>query len=234
MTNQIISFNTILNELKQVPLEVWGRYAIERDILYKKVKPEEYDQLIYEADQCGILYAKKIIEETKSKDPFQIADKLGINVTMGDSKPGSKRIVFATFTTPNNVILMQTPILKTVQFVTNIEDIDHSDFTNQKIKEVLLSHELFHYIENKYKKEIYTQTKKITLWKLFGYEHKSNLRVLSEIAAMAFARTLGDIKYSPYMYDVIMYYPYDKAGASRIFNHIMKIKNEYEKGDLNV
>lgn len=230
MTNQEVSFNTMLQELKKLPIEVWGRYAIQRDILYRKIKPETYDELIHDADACGVLYAKKIIEETQTKDPFKIADKLGIQVNIGDSKPGSKRIVFATFTTPNQVTLMRTPIAKTARFASNLEDINTEDFSNQKIQNVLLSHEIFHYVENKYKKEIYTQTKKITLWKLFGYEHKSNLRVLSEIAAMAFARTLGDIEYSPYMYDVIMYYPYDKLGASRMYEHIMNISKEYQKG----
>ncbi|CCV63963.1 conserved hypothetical protein [Alteracholeplasma palmae J233] len=223
-----IELKKIINDLKHIPIQVWGRYAIKRDILYNKIKESEYDDLILNAHECGIFYANKIKDELEEKDPFKIADKLNIKISEEENKPGSKRLVFATFTTPNKVVLMKTPIYKIINHTQKLDNENKIDFDVTTIKSILLTHEIFHFIENKYKKEIYTQNKQIVLWELLGYKHKSNLRVLSEIAAMSFAQTLSGVLYSPFMIDIIMLYPYNKEGAVKLYKSILEINRKWE------
>ena len=56
------NFEIMVDNLEKIDILVWGRYAIQRDILYKKIKKEDYDDLILNANECGIEYAKKIME----------------------------------------------------------------------------------------------------------------------------------------------------------------------------
>ena len=59
----------------------------------------------------------------------------------------------------------------------------------------MLAHELFHFVEEKYKDEIFTKQEKIRLWSLGPLHNDSTVIVLSEIAAMAFAQAITGIPY---------------------------------------
>lgn len=61
---------------------------------------------------------------------------------------------------------------------------------------VLLAHELFHLVEERHKKEIYTHTEKIELWHVGLCVNRSNVIAFSEIAAMAFAAEITE--FPPY------------------------------------
>ena len=89
------------------------------------------------------------------------------------------------------------------------------------IADVLLLHELFHSIEEKYKNEIYTKTEKIRLWSLGFIHYNSCLIALSEIAAMSFAFSYSGIKFSPYLLDVLLVYGYSTNEASGLYEEMI-------------
>lgn len=219
------NFEIMVDNLEKIDILVWGRYAIQRDILYKKIKKEDYDDLILNANECGNEYAKKIMEEFNTNDPLEICENYNIKIIEGETKPGTQKLLLASFTTSNKIFISTPPIAKAYKL---LKGLNKSYYSKMALKDTILSHELFHYVENKYKKEIYTQTKKIVLWKIFGFKSTSNLRVLSEIAAMSFAKTLANVEFSPYMLDIIMLYPYDKKKTLDLYENIIKIKDEYE------
>lgn len=90
------------------------------------------------------------------------------------------------------------------------------------IKSLLLAHELFHFVEEKYKKEIFTKQEKIRLWSLGPLHNDSTIIALSEVAAMAFAQAITGIPYSPYVMDVFLVYGYSPEEASGLYEEIME------------
>ena len=71
-----------------------------------------------------------------------------------------------------------------------------SFFPAADLKDVLMAHELFHGIEYRKRKQIFTQTEKIELWRR-PFSNKSKILCLSEMAAMAFAKRMTGISCSP-------------------------------------
>ena len=90
------------------------------------------------------------------------------------------------------------------------------------IAKLLLGHELFHFVEEKYKKEIWTRTYKIELWAPKPLHNRSGVSVLGEIAAMSFAKTLTGISYSPYVMDAFLVYGYSPEAASGLYEEMME------------
>ena len=86
---------------------------------------------------------------------------------------------------------------------------------------LLLAHELFHYVEEQYKREIFTKTEKIDLPTIPPFKNRSTVRSLDELAGMAFARELNNLPYSPYLLDVMLMYGYSQDGAIRLYEEIM-------------
>ena len=93
----------------------------------------------------------------------------------------------------------------------------------ENLTNTLLAHELFHAVEERHVKEIYTRTERVELWRK-PFSNKSTISCLSEIAAMAFAGKLLDLKVSPYMLDVLLVYSYDKNAAWGLYDEIMNIR----------
>lgn len=227
--NKTTPLKEIIDTLSSLDDRVFGRYAIENDLLYRKIKKEQYHELISKSIECGREYGLKIMEEAKSDNATEIAKYLGVKILEKGGKTGAKRLLFASFTTPNLVTIMKNPIEQTQSLTKRINKDIGVSFGYDNLYNILLSHEVFHFVENKYKKEIYTQTEKILLWELLGFENRSNLRVLSEIAAMSFAKTISGVEYSPFLLDVVLHYPYDKSGAINVYERILNIAETVQK-----
>lgn len=90
------------------------------------------------------------------------------------------------------------------------------------ITSLLLAHELFHYVEETRKKEIFTRTHQIRLWSLGPLHNDSGIMILGEIAAMAFAQKLVGIPYAPYVMDVFLVYGYSPEEASGLYEEMMQ------------
>ena len=76
------------------------------------------------------------------------------------------------------------------------------------------------------KKEIYTRTEKVELWRR-PFSNRSSIVCLSEIAAMAFAAQMTGIEVSPYMLDVLLVYAYDQnAGVGAVRGSVQSAAEE--------
>ena len=94
---------------------------------------------------------------------------------------------------------------------------------HMKPAKVILSHEIFHCLEDKYSSEIFTRTEKIRLWSLGPLHNDSGIYALGEIAAMAFAQALNHLYYSPYVMDVFLVYDYSAEDASGLYEEMMTL-----------
>lgn len=220
----------MIDRLKNVSDEAWGNYVLKRDILYRRIKKEEMNALIFESIDCGKSYGEKIKSNQKSVNIHELALNMGLKITEGETKPGAKRLTFAVFTTPNHITIMNTPLRKVANDIKFLNEEDQKIFSTGQLRNLLLAHEMFHFIEEKYKKEIYTKNKKILLWSLFGIKNTSTLRSLSEIAGMYFAKEMTGFPYSPMMLDVILFWPFDKLAATNLYQYIVEIDENIRNG----
>lgn len=139
-----------------------------REEISKALKPiadGQRVQLMHKSVQCGYEYADKIAEEYGTDDPVQIAKKMGMVVTYPEFPERTDRVLFAEFKPSNQIRIYMDAVYKAKNL---LRDRKTAKILTDKlnVSKLLLSHELFHYIEEKYKDTIFTRTEKIRLWEL--------------------------------------------------------------------
>ena len=104
-------------------------------------------------------------------------------------------------------------------------------FGNTDVPEMLLAHELFHFLQGK-DPTLYVNRKLIVLWRLFGYERRSRILSLEEVASMAFAQRLLGMAVNPYVFDVLMLLPRFPEQAGELYRTIMTLQEEVTANGL--
>lgn len=155
------------------------------------------------------------------RDPEKLAKQLGLNVDYPDMPQNAERVLFAEFREPNNIHIYMDGVRKGRALLSE-PGVSHALTGQLDIAKLLLGHELFHFVEEKYKKEIWTRTYKIELWAPKPLHNRSGVSVLGEIAAMSFAKTLTGISYSPYVMDAFLVYGYSPEAASGLYEEMME------------
>ncbi|MDF2908852.1 MAG: hypothetical protein K0R34_4173 [Herbinix sp.] len=228
-----VGLEEMLHDLLEMDDDTWGLYAFTREILNKRIQPDQKLDMIAKANACGKEYAHLVMQETGSKDIPTIADHFKLKVEFHDTSMIGKRVLFARFTPPVQIEIMKEPILRAVAKLSEDDSILVEHFQQNDIIDIILGHEVFHFIEEEHLHRIYTRTEKILLWKFMGFENRSVIRTLGEIGAMAFVRELMGLSYSPFILDVLLYYCYDPASAEKIYqdvlaNQVRKVRNTIE------
>lgn len=216
-----ITLRDMVHHLLQVDDETWGRYAFSRELLKKRIQPGQQTEMIAHAIACGKQYARRIILEHGTRDAGEIAGKLKLKVEFRDVSLVGKRVVFASYAPPDQIIILKEPVDQAVQLIAEEEPRIVELFSQKGIMNTILGHELFHFVEEKFEQEIYTRTEKILLWNFLGLKNYSTIRTLSEIGAMAFTQELNELEYSPFLLDVLLYFGYDAANARKIYGDVL-------------
>lgn len=202
-----------LNHLKGVSDVAWGLYAFSRDVLKDKVGLSDQVSLSLAAIEDAEMQARKI-RESVSSDPWEIAQSFSLSVTKSDNEMGRNGLLFALFTPPDKIEIMNEPLDRIFS-----DEYLSSAFDRKSLESLILSHELFHFVEEK-DSQIFSRKTKVTNFRFFRFETKSTLRCLSELEAMYFAKFLTGFEYSPYILDIIAYYNYQEDVAEKLFNEI--------------
>ena len=211
--------------LQKVSDECWGLYLLSRDMLCDRIPPDRKPEMIKKSISCGDEYARRTLMETGRHTADNIQKFYRIKVNFINKSQTNKQMVFANFTSPNEITIMKQPLEKYEKFLSSLSNSDAATLpTVTEVRDLLFGHELYHYMEERYQDEIYTRTEKIRLWKLLCFKNESPIRALGEIAAMAFARTLTQISYFPALLDVLLPFCYNTNYAFRIYKDIMAIR----------
>lgn len=205
----------IAKHLSQVDDLSWGMYAFSRDILRDKVDETEKKMMIEKAVRCGYETADRAIKSLGTLNPWEMAEKLKLKVEFMDSGQIADRVLFALFTPPDRIQIMKEPIELAVK-----SGMLDGLVTEEQMKRLILGHEIFHYLEEE-EEGIYTRNEKVLLWKLFGYENKSTIRALSEIAGMYFSKKINKFSYSPFALDILLYYNYNSNEALKMYREVL-------------
>lgn len=210
----------IAEDLVQIPDEQWGRYAFAREPLNGKFSDAQRDDLTRQAIACGREYADKVAQEYGTRDVNQLAGHLGMAVDYPDMPQARDRVLFAEFRVPNKIHIYMDGVNKGRDLLR--EPGVYEAMGDLNISKVLLGHELFHCVEDRYAKEIWTKTYRIDLWGIGGLRNRSRVDVLGEIAAMAFTQALNDLPYSPYVLDAFLVYGYSPDAACDLYEEMMQ------------
>lgn len=211
----------MLKDLVEIPPVEWFGYVFSREPLNGKFEDGQRRRWMVQSIACGKEYAVKVCREYGCSEPAALAGAMGMNVSYPDYPEKTDRVLFAEYREPDTIRIYMDAVKKARKFLAKPEIMEV--LTDKlDIAGLLLAHELFHNVEEKYKKEIFTRTEKVRLWSLGPFHNDSTVIALSEIAAMAFAGELTGLPYSPYVMDVFLVYGYSPEEASGLYEEMME------------
>lgn len=216
----IYPLHTILSDLMEIQQDDWAEYAFSRDPVNGKLSSEQRLEFFQTAYECGKTAAQEYKEKYQTEDPRKLAKKLKLILEYPLIPQNADRVLFAEFVEPNHIYVYMDGVRKAKKRIQqeSLEYLLPEDFD---ISAVLLSHELFHVVEDEKKDDIWTSTFKIELRKDKWFKNKIRLVVLSEIAAMGFAQEMTQIPFSPYVLDAFLVYGYSPKAASALYEEMM-------------
>jgi hypothetical protein len=215
----------LIGNLKAANENIWGLYTFKRDPLCNKVTDKEKAEMIEKANACGREEAIALKEKYGVKTCREYAEILGLTIFEIEERNSDDYILFAKFNSPNKISICINNVKKAEEMVKK-ENLNLL-IDGVKIDDVLIAHEMFHFIEGK-NKEIYTRKTKIRLWQLGPLKNDSGLVALGEIAAMAFAKELLQLSYYPNLFDILLLHPHDEKRAKALYDEVYVMKgNDY-------
>ena len=134
----------ILLELKHVPHEIWKQYIISKDLYARHFKADDYAFIAKKATEVGNALAENTLAKYGSIS--EILSSMNLNLSYGtkDQFLMPNKINFAQYY--NNSILMSQEFIHAIES-DKAELIDI--FGDFEIEDLIISHELFHYFEEK-------------------------------------------------------------------------------------
>ena len=211
----------MVTELCLLDSESWGRYAFGRDPLCGRISMEQKSAWISQANECGRAEARELRAGFGAHTAREYADLLHVRIEEKDSCGADDYTTFASFQEPDLITLYRYNVDAAGRLVAEngLSDLLQS----VDIESMLIFHELFHVVESR-DPAIFTRTAKVVLWKVGPLKNASTLVALSEIAAMAFAQESLSIRYSPYVFDVLLPWQANPQQAQKLYHTIMNFR----------
>ena len=221
ISDEPFAMRKMVENLCLLSIESWGGYAFGRDPLCGRVGEEQKHAWIRQANECGRARARELRAGFGTRTAREYADLLHVRIEEENSCGANDYITFASFREPDLITLYLSNIDSASRLIT---ENDLSDLLQSvDIESMLIFHELFHVVESR-DSAIFTRATKMVLWKLGPFKNTSALVALSEIAAMAFAQESLSIRYSPYVFDVLLPWQANPQQAQKLYHRIMDFR----------
>lgn len=208
----------IVRDLTNIPQANWWRYAFSREPMNGRFCDEERQAMYQQAVACGERYAQACQKQYGTIPMEELAEKLGLDLVFQDRPQSSSRIVFADFQEPGTIHVYEDGLEKGEALLAQ-PDVKNAFGCDVDIASVLIAHELFHVLELR-DPAIWTRTHSVVLWKAGWFTNRSPVAVLSEIAAMAFAKWMTGLPFSPYVLDAFLVYGYSESASSALYEEM--------------
>lgn len=214
----------LIRDLSRIPKENWWKYAFSREPMNGRFSDAQRMGFYLSALECGKQQADKIFEIYGDIKPEELAQKLNLKVEYPQMPQAKSRILFAEFAEPNTVRVYKDGLEKGA-LINKSETMPKWLPEGTEIKDILIAHELYHVLEQR-DKSIWSESYRISLWKIGPVENKSPIAVLSEIAAMAFAERMNHLNFSAYLFDAFLVYGYSAKAASALYDEMIAAAKE--------
>jgi len=215
----VAAIEEVMRDICALGWQDWRDYAFAREPLNGRLDDALRAELMERARTCGESWARRCARDARSASPLEIAEKLGATVTFAEKPHGQDRVTFAEFTEPDE-IYVYTDALDKAEDLLDTPGVLEAAGPKMRPQELLVAHEVFHLIELRHARDIWTQTYRLDI-KLGPFRNPSRLSVLGELAAMSFAQTLTGVGCSPYVLDVLLTYAYSPAAGTTLYNEVM-------------
>lgn len=213
-------FNRFIESIHEISEDQFNYAAFKNDVLAKKIGDELAKEYIENAKNVGVKWGKHY--KAKNKDLFSLFEQENIHYSFGDFAITEYETIFAEFKSPNNIVINSNVMDMYDELVNQTNYSEH--LSKAIIIKVIFAHEFFHYIEEDNIETIATRNTEITLWRFLGYNHRSTMLFMSEIAAMYFAKEYLDLQFAPYLISLLLMYVVDEEKAYQIYENINQIK----------
>lgn len=212
-----MKISEMMDNLYEITEEAYGEYAFEREPLKRKINSKQRKEMIQKAIMCGREEAKEFRHRFGVETPKTLYEKLGLHISYSPEESAKYQIVFAQFIEPNQIVVFQDVLYRIEELQARESLTIRGHYT---VEEIMLAHELFHFVESLEEQTIYTRTERIELWHR-PFSNKSPIAVLSEIGGMAFAKELLGLDFCPFMLDVLLLYAFDTKSAEALHKKII-------------
>jgi hypothetical protein len=215
-TTDNLDLKGMLFSLSRLAQEDYCQYVFSQDRFGQLVSPDEKKRLMNLAITCGISIAKKTVERYNA-DVFDLIEENGLKIRRVKNLVVMEKDLCGWY--KDRVITIAESVVSAARYT--IDRFDLADLVEcQNIEEIILCHELYHYYESIL--PLFTSTYKLILWKIGPIKNRASLACLSETAAMAFAKKITGVSYSPYMLNILFCWNNSKAGARRLYRRIQE------------
>jgi len=217
--------SVMLDALMKIDTYFFGAYAFSRDIMRGRCNTSMRQEYTRQAVLCGKEYALQIRNQYGGQSCLAISEKLGLAVQFLEKPLGGGKVLFAQYKEPDEITIFTDCTIKAQRA---FEKLDLNDsFKKTDIQEILIAHELFHYLEYRDRETIITRKTCVTLPGFIGWKRTANLTAISEIAGMSFAQEMTGIAFSPYVLDVFFSYLYNPEVAYSLYGEMVKLTGSW-------
>lgn len=166
---------------------------LKQDLLYHKIPQEKIPYFVREALAAGRQKAK----EQSNRDIFALYRQAKIAIQEEDHDgvyfKVEMRAQYESDRKGNHRVFLYLASLNKLA--------SDNGITVKKMKEIILTHEYFHYLEDQEKFDVAEHLASIETMKVLGVSRKAKIRRASEIAANAFTKEFLQLAYLPSYYD---------------------------------
>ncbi len=170
-----------------------GLHELQNDLLFARIPPERYPQLIEGAWQTGRETAWRYIRQYGTCDPEELAVRLGL--TLAEQEQGwvapEYRICSEYYSNPRRIILYRDTIRGELEKLKAKGIGRYEDYA--AIRPLFIAHELFHHIEC-HDIGLTSRRDKLTVFRWGPFRLTSGIKALSEIGAHGFTKTLLNLE----------------------------------------
>lgn len=209
-----------VSELLQLTDLDWVRYAFLSEPLVNRISNEKRNQYSQETTRDAIRLAQDIRRQFGDVSTEQLLKRLNINYLVKSAQGGGGFSMFACFEEPNTITVFKDNADATDKLID--ENGLREVLGNIKTVDVLISHELYHFLEFT-REDVYSAQQKMKVWQIGPFKNVSRIKCLGEIGAMSFARELLGLTYSPNIFNVMMLYAQNPVSAERLFKRITEL-----------
>lgn len=218
-----VSLERVVCDLCPVAEVDWFLYAFSREPLNGRLTDELRLGLMRDAIACGQEQARAHAERFGTSHPEVIAGRMGVAVERPAMPQSLDRVLFAEFVEPDTINVFQDGIDRAGALLRD-ERVSAQLGGVGTVANVLLAHELFHVVELRAGRTFWTPSYRFDLTRGRGpLRYHGRLVSLSEIAAMAFARELVGVAWSPYVLDCVLTYAYSPETAYALYDEMRSL-----------
>lgn len=221
MTVALKNKDLIISQIKKLmgmDQRSFANYQLNKDPINRKIPKNEVAEIIENSIICGIKEAEKLLDKYRGLNINEISKELGLNVVYKDRQGTFDFVYFGLYETPNDIHIYEGNINEAKILIENLK----INYFNIDFNEIVLAHEIFHYLEEQ-DKNIYSNTKKIDLWSVGKlYTHKSKLICTGEIAGMSFSKSLLNLDFDPNIIDYIFLVAFDFEKGDKLFRSLIR------------